>query len=78
MSAKRLNELMKEAELLTMEEQDRLVAFLLKKTVQERSSSQSRHWRDIRGTAKPSLFGEDAQAYISRTRKEADESRAIE
>ncbi|MBX2999072.1 MAG: hypothetical protein KF893_11230 [Caldilineaceae bacterium] len=32
-------------------------------------------WSDIRGMAAPSLFGEDAQAWVTRTRREGDQHR---
>jgi hypothetical protein len=34
-----------------------------------------RHWREICGAAPYPLVGEDAQAWVSRTRREADEHR---
>jgi hypothetical protein len=34
-----------------------------------------RFWREIRGSVAPSLCGEDAQAWISRSRRESDEQR---
>jgi len=34
-----------------------------------------RLWREIRGSAVHPLFGEDAQAWVSRTRRESDEQR---
>ena len=33
-------------------------------------------WRRIRGLARPSLIGEDAQQWVSRTRAQADEARS--
>jgi predicted DNA-binding antitoxin AbrB/MazE fold protein len=34
-----------------------------------------RHWREIRGSVAHPLFGEDAQAWVGRSRQESDERR---
>lgn len=75
MSTEMLNNLIKQAEALSPDEQLRLAAYLVERARQI-SSSPRRKWREIRGLARPSLFGEEAQAYITRTRREADEHRA--
>jgi len=36
---------------------------------------QRRLWRDIRGSVTYPMVGADAQAWVSRTRRESDESR---
>jgi hypothetical protein len=36
-----------------------------------------RLWREIRGSVPHPLFGEDAQAWVSRTRREADDHRDL-
>ena len=75
MSTEVLDSLLQQAEALTPDEQLRLAAQLVERARQSYPASRQR-WREIRGLARPSLFGEDAQAYISRTRREADEQRA--
>jgi len=75
MSTITLDALIKQAELLPLEEQLRLASHLMEraKTMSPRMSR--RKWHDIRGLARPSLLGEDAQAWVSRARREADEYR---
>lgn len=56
-----LNNLLKQAETLTPDEQLHLAAHLVERARQSYSTPR-RKWREIRGLARPSLFGEDAQA----------------
>ncbi len=72
MSSEMLNNLIKQADALTAEEQLRLAAHLTEKAKTKNRPTPRRKWRDIRGLAWPSLLGEDAQAWVSRTRREAD------
>ncbi len=77
MSAQLLAKIMQETEQLSVQEQLRLAAYLVEKASQTYPEPRPRRkWRELRGLAAPSLFGEDAQTYISRTRREADEQRA--
>jgi hypothetical protein len=76
MMATTLTELIEKVDALTAEDQLRLADHLVQRALQNLPTAQPRRkWREIRGLAKPSLFGEDAQAYISRTRREGDEQR---
>ncbi len=76
MTTTALTELIEKADALTPEEQLRLANHLVGRVLQHMLEAKPRRkWREIRGMAKPSLFGEDAQAYISRTRREGDEHR---
>jgi hypothetical protein len=75
MSTEVLDKLIKQAERLSPDEQLRLAAYLVERARQS-SSSPRRKWRETRGLARPSLFDEDAQTHITRTRREADEHRA--
>ncbi|MBI4789544.1 MAG: hypothetical protein HY782_21145 [Chloroflexi bacterium] len=75
MSAQLLETLMKQAESLSVQEQLTLAAHLVEQASKLYAPPERPRWRDIRGLAYPSLFGEDAQAYISRTRRESDEHR---
>jgi hypothetical protein len=74
MSTEVLDNLIKQAEMLSPDEQLRLAAYLVERARQA-SSSPRRKWREMRGLARPSLFDEEAQTYITRTRREADEHR---
>ncbi|HEY4723533.1 MAG TPA: hypothetical protein VII92_16880, partial [Anaerolineae bacterium] len=70
-------DLIEQADTLSPEDQLRLANHLVQRVLQNLPVAKpQRKWREIRGMAKPSLFGEDAQAYISRTRREGDEHRA--
>ncbi|MEW5961822.1 MAG: hypothetical protein AB1801_29225 [Chloroflexota bacterium] len=73
MSAETLNELMVQANRLTPDEQLHLAAYLVERVRSGRVPR--RQWREIRGMARPSLLGEDAQTWVSRGRREADEPR---
>ncbi len=76
MLSKTLNELIKEANSLTLDEQLRLAAYLLERARESYPApSPRRKWQEIRGLARPTLLGEDAQTFVSRTRREADEHR---
>jgi len=79
MASQTLTELMRQAEALTPEEQKQLVAHLVQKGPQAETPvplPPRRAWREIRGAAAYPLTGEDAQAWVSRTRREDDEERA--
>jgi len=79
MSPETLNDIIKRIDALTADEQLSLAAQLVERARAVRPpSSPRRKWRDIRGLARPSLLGEDAQAWVSRTRREADEKRERE
>jgi hypothetical protein len=70
MVSRELDELVKKAEMLTSDEQLLLIARLaerLRETYQV--SRPRRKWREIRGSAPYPLLGEDAQVWVSRTRR---------
>ncbi len=76
MSAQLLEKLIQETDGLSVQEKLRLAAYLVENaSLDLPPPSRRRKWREIRGMARPSLFGEDAQAWVSRTRREADEER---
>jgi len=76
MSADTLNDILKRINSLTVDEQRNLAANLVEHIkAAQLDASARRRWRDIRGLARPSLLGEDAQAWVSRTRRESDEKR---
>jgi hypothetical protein len=77
MSEDGLREIIEKVDLLTTEEQLRLIATLAERArVSTRvGSTPRRKWSDLRGLLSHPACGEDAQAYISRTRREADAKR---
>jgi hypothetical protein len=76
MASKALIEIIKQAETLTPEEQLYLIALLAGKARQAyRPAAPRRRWREICGAAPYPLVGEDAQNWVSRTRREDTESR---
>lgn len=76
MSTQLLDSLLKQIDLLTTDEQLRLVSYAAEKVRRQRSSALPRRkWRDIRGLMAYPAFGEDAQTWVTRTRREGDEQR---
>ena len=67
MSTQLLDSLLKQIDLLTADEQLRLVSYAAEKA--------RRKWRDVRGLLPYPALGEDAQAWVTRTRREGDEHR---
>lgn len=73
-----LEDIIKQAEALTPEEQLRLISRLAEKVRLSYSPAPSRRrWSEIAGAVTSPLLGEDAQAWVSRSRREADEDRQI-
>jgi hypothetical protein len=71
-----LADILKQAEALPLDEQMVLIARLAEHNRRAlRGDRPSRSWREARGIAPQSLFGEDAQAWVSRMRAEADDAR---
>lgn len=71
-----LKELKEKAESLSPEENLDLIAHLLNKVrIAQMSSASRRKWSEIYGKAPYPLAGEDAQAWVTKTRKESDERR---
>lgn len=76
MTTEVLSELMERVSTLTLEEQLTLVRHLTEKVSEAHTGTKPRRkWAEICGAAAYPLLGEDAQAYISRTRREDTESR---
>jgi hypothetical protein len=76
MASKELDELIKKAEELTSDEQLLLIARLVEGLREaQRASRPRRKWREISGSVSYPLLGEDAQDWVSRTRREGDEHR---
>jgi len=78
MSDKALKSLMKRVDALSLDEQLRLTAYLVERM---RNSvprqAPRRRWKDLIGLAEYPMLGEDAQAWVSRTRQESDVGREI-
>jgi hypothetical protein len=73
MTASNLDELIKQAESLTPDEQLRLIAHLAERARAAYASSKPRRqWQEICGAASHPMMGEDAQEWVSRTRRESD------
>ena len=79
MSAQLLEDLIQQASQLTPDEQLRLATRLIERARQATTTSNPprarRKWKDICGALPYPALGEDAQAWVSRTRQEADERR---
>ena len=71
-----LDSLLKQIDLLTADDQLRLVSYAAEKARRKMSLARTRRkWKDVCGMLPYPVLGEDAQAYISRTRREGDEHR---
>ena len=70
-----LDQIIEQADELTVEEQLALIERLARKAQKRHHRTASRRWHDIRGMATYPLLGEDAQVWVSRTRLEGDEAR---
>ena len=76
MASRAVMEIVKQAETLAPEEQLYLIALLAGQAQQAyRPAAPRRQWREICGAAPHPLVGEDAQAWVSRSRHEDDEVR---
>ena len=73
--SKELAEIIKRTELLAPDEQLYVIAYLAERAQQAYRLAPRRSWREICGTAPYPLLGEDAQDWVSRTRREGDEHR---
>ena len=70
------NELVKQVDALQVEEQLRLAAYLLDHVRRAVSQDKPQYkWADICGLYPYPMLGEDAQEWVSRTRRESDEQR---
>ena len=74
-----LEEVMRQAEALPPDEQLRLIARLAEKAREAYGviavAPARRRWSEVRGAARYPMVGEDAQDWVSRTRRESDEGR---
>ncbi|MDZ8138085.1 hypothetical protein VF14_14055 [Nostoc linckia z18] len=71
-----LEKVLSEIEQLTPEEQLTVMGHLLERVKKHITQAQpKRKWSDLKGMAPYPLLGEDAQEWVSRTRREGDEHR---
>jgi len=71
------DELIKQVDTLEVDEQLRLATYLLERARQEVAQATTAYkWRDLCGRYTYPMLGEDAQAWVARTRRESDEQRA--
>jgi hypothetical protein len=76
MTATNLKQLIEQLEALPLAEQLQLIAHVAERARHRSQATSSRHrWSEIRGIAQYPLLGEDAQAWVSRTRREGDAHR---
>jgi hypothetical protein len=80
MSIEILHEIIEKVDLLTNEERIGLLAELAKKvrTDAVRGTEAPLKWSDLKGMLAHPACGEDAQAYISRSRREAEDKRSCD
>jgi hypothetical protein len=78
MVSQELTEVMARAERLSQHEQLLLIAYLAENAAKMGEPvSPRRSLMEFRGIASYPLFGEDAQAWVTRTRRESDETRSL-
>jgi hypothetical protein len=71
-----LEKVLSDIEQLTPEEQLTVMGHLLERVKKHITQAQpKRKWSDLKGMAPYPLLGEDAQEWVSRTRREGDEHR---
>ena len=76
MASRELQEIIRRADALSLDEQLLLIAHLAEKARQEHQAPDPRPaWSEIQGIAPYPLAGEDAQAWVTRTRRESEASR---
>ena len=76
MTTTTLHELIEKADALSPEEQWQLANHLVTRALRQMPTTRPhRKWSEIRGALPFPALGEDAQAYISRSRSEGDERR---
>jgi hypothetical protein len=74
-SARTLERIMQQVDVLSADEQLRLAAYLVERARVSLPAAVARKWSDLRGLYSHPMLGEDAQAWVARTRKDADDHR---
>lgn len=77
MTASALQNLMRQADSLSPDEQLRLAEYLLSRARTTRARP-TRRWQDLCGIAPNLLGGEDAQEWVSHGRRESDRHRKVQ
>jgi len=76
MAIEAYEQLLEQVDALDVEEQLRLAAHLLERAREVVAQEKPRRkWRELRGLATYPMVGEDAQEWVTRTRREGDEQR---
>jgi hypothetical protein len=76
MASKDLQEIIKEVDQLSIEEQMLLITHVAETARRNyQAPKRRRKWSEVEGVAPYPLVDEDAQAWVSRTRRESDEQR---
>ena len=77
MSSTVYNRILEESQSLSAEEMEQLIQELQdrRRLLDQTPQNRQRAWKDLRGKAPYPLCGEDAQDWVSRTRRESDERR---
>lgn len=70
-----LEQIIEQADELTIDEQLQLIERLAHKAQKRQYRATRRHWRDLRGIGTYPFLGEDAQAWVSRIRQEGSGER---
>jgi len=71
-----LDSLLKQIDLLTADEQLRLVSYVAEKARRKMPLAKTRRtWKEVCGMLPYPALGEDAQVWVTRTRREGDEHR---
>ena len=70
-----LDQMIKQAVVLPMNEQLQLIEYLIHNMQQPRPKTAHRKWRDIRGIARYPMLGQDAQEWVSENRNSENGNR---
>lgn len=74
-SERTLERIKQQADGLSADEQLRLAAYLVERARTSLPAAVERKWSDLRGLYSHPMLGEDAQAWVTRTREDADNRR---
>lgn len=75
MTSAACEKILREAQLLSPREvEDLIISLIGQREKKEDLGSSEIGWEDVRGSAQYPICGEDAQEWVTRTRREADES----
>lgn len=72
MATRELDDLVRRATALTADDQLRLAATLIEQARQQKQDTPPAYWRDLRGRVPEPALGDDAQAWVTRTREQGN------